>query len=67
MNLYSTANYHWVKRISAHSHGDDVITLTLHGEDKGSDINEAEIKIFTTDRAMVARLVKAINSAGAAG
>jgi hypothetical protein len=63
MLIYTTANYHWVKTISASTHGDDVITLTLRGSEVSNCLNEAEIKIFTDDRALVARLVKAINSA----
>jgi len=58
------AHYHWVKKVTASTHGNGALKLTLHGETDASDVqfNEADITIFTDDIALTARLVEAINS-----
>lgn len=61
----SSSNYHWVKTISAHTNGDGVLSLTLHGDSEAIDgqFNQAEITVFTDDVALTERLIKAINGA----
>jgi DNA-binding protein YbaB len=59
------AHYHWVKAISASTHGNGALKLTLRGEsdDTHQQFNEAEITIFTDDVELTKRLVAAINGA----
>jgi len=59
------AHYHWVKSISASTHGDGALKLTLQGaEDEDfQQFNQAEITIFTDDERLVDRLIAAINGA----
>lgn len=62
--LISTgAHYHWVRSITAHTHGNGALHLTLRGDAGASDtqFNEAEITIFTDNAVLTDRLVKAIN------
>lgn len=62
------AHYHHVRSISACTHGDGVLKLTLHGDSDASDtqFNDAEITVFTDDVALTERLIKAINGAAEA-
>lgn len=62
------ASYHWVRQISASTHGDGVLKLTLHGDRDASEIqfNRAEVLIFTDDVEMTSRMVAAINGAAKA-
>jgi hypothetical protein len=59
------AHYHWVKTISASTHGSGALKLTLHGESDESfqQFNDAEITIFTDDVELTERLIAAINGA----
>lgn len=61
------AHYHWVRKITASTHGDGVLRLTLHGDRDANDLqfNEAEITIFTDDVDLTERLIKAISSVNA--
>lgn len=63
--ISTTANYHWVKKISAHTHGGGALTLTLHGdcEADSCQFNQSEIVVFTDDVALTERLIAAINGA----
>lgn len=63
--LISTgSHYHWVREITASTHGNGALKLTLHGDRDASDcqFNEAEVTIFTEDAAMVDRMIEAINA-----
>lgn len=62
--VYATTAFHWVTKITAHTHGDGVLTLTLHGDPTVSEnqFNDAEIKIFTDNLNLTDRLVSAINA-----
>jgi DNA-binding protein YbaB len=63
--ISTSANYHWVKAISASTHGDGALKLTFHG-DRGANscqFNEAEVTVFTDDVELTARLIAAINGA----
>jgi hypothetical protein len=63
--LISTGiHYHWIRKITASTHGNGALKLTLHGDSDASDcqFNEAEITVFTEDVAMVERLIEAINA-----
>jgi DNA-binding protein YbaB len=59
------AHYHWVKSISASTHGSGALKLTLHGgrDETFQQFNEAEITVFTDDEALTDRLIAAINGA----
>lgn len=59
------AHYHWVKTISADTHGSGALKLTLHGDtdENFQQFNQAEITIFTDDVALTERLIAAINGA----
>jgi hypothetical protein len=61
----TTVNYHWVRRISAHSNTDGVLTIILHGDPNATDeqFNKSELVVFLDDDALTQRLVKAINAA----
>jgi len=59
----SSANYHWVKKITAETNGDGVLKLTFIGDPDVVDhqFNKAEVNIFTDNVDMVDRLIDAIN------
>ena len=60
----TSANYHWIKSITASRNtADAVLKLTLNGDPAASDYsyNQAEITVFMEDAAMVDRLIEAIN------
>lgn len=66
--ISSSVNYHWVKAVSASSHGGNVLKLTLRGERDAlsCQFNEVDINIFMDGNAdLTARLIAAINSAAA--
>lgn len=58
------AHYHWVRKITASTHGNGVLKLTLHGDADALDeqFNQVEVTVFTDDVEMVDRLIAAINS-----
>ncbi len=62
----TSANYHWIERMTAATNGGAALKLTLHGNSAVSDeqFNQAEITIFLEDAEMVDRLVEAINGVG---
>jgi hypothetical protein len=59
------AHYHWVKSISASTHGNGALKLTLHGENDENfqQFNQAEVTVFLDDEALADRLIAAINGA----
>lgn len=59
------AHYHWVKAISADTHGGGALKITLHGDadEDFQQFNQAEITIFTDDAELTERLIAAINGA----
>lgn len=61
--ISTSANYHWVKKITAATHGDGVLKLTLHGDRDAHScqFNEVDINVFTDDVEMTDRLIEAIN------
>lgn len=63
--ISSTTNYHWVKSLSARTHGGGALTLTLRGDRDASSCqyNESDITIFTDDVELTERLIAAINGA----
>ena len=64
-SISTSANYHWVERISAHTNGNGVLKLNLHGNSgvSATQFNYVEINIFTDDVELTDRLIKAINGA----
>lgn len=64
MMISTSANYHWVKTVSASTHGNGVLKLTFRGDrDSNCQFNESEINVFTDNEELTARLIAAINSA----
>jgi hypothetical protein len=65
MMISTGAHYHWVKSITASTHGSGALKLTLRGRDDESfqQFNEADITIFTDDIELTERLIAAINGA----
>jgi hypothetical protein len=65
--ISTSANYHWVKTISASTYGDGVLKLTFHGDRAANDaqFNDAEVTVFTDDVELTERLIEAINRVGA--
>lgn len=64
--ISSSVNYHWVKEISAHTNGGNVLKLTLRGDRdvNACQFNEVEINVFMdADAALTERLIAAINGA----
>lgn len=61
-----SANYHWVKTISASTTGNGVLNLTFHGDRdaNGAQFNDAEVTAFTDDVELTERLIEAINRVG---
>lgn len=61
--ISTSANYHWVRSISAHTNGGGVLTLTLRGDRdaESTQYNQCDICIFTDDVALTERLIAAIN------
>jgi DNA-binding protein YbaB len=61
----TTINCHWVRRISAHSNTDGVLTIILHGDPNAVDeqFNKSELVVFLDNEVLTQRLVKAINAA----
>jgi D-lyxose ketol-isomerase len=68
LTIATGAHYHWVKSISAMTHGNGALKITLHGErdETSQQFNEAEITVFTDDVALTERLIAAINGAAKA-
>lgn len=65
--ITTSANYHWVRKIKAGSYDGLALKLIINGDTDASDCqsNEVEINLFfeEIDRALVGRLVVAINDA----
>lgn len=63
--ISSGAHYHHVRSITASTHGNGALTLTLHGDADASpeQFNDAEVTVFTDDVDLTARLIAAINGA----
>jgi hypothetical protein len=66
MIVSSYASYHWVNKISAHTHATQgaplILTLTGLPDVEGCQINACEITIYTKNQALTDCLVAAINS-----
>ena len=62
--ISTTANYHWVRKIIASTHGNGVLKLTLLGEQDPESVqfNTVEINVFTDDVEMTEHLISAINA-----
>lgn len=64
--IATCANYHWVKRIEAATHGNGALKLILWGGgDTDLQFDQAEITVFMDDQQLVDRFVAAINSVDA--
>jgi hypothetical protein len=67
MIISSYASYHWVEKISAHTHNTQgsplILTLTGDPDISGCQINACEIAIYTENQELTDRLVAAINGA----
>ena len=63
--ISTTLNVHWATRIEASSGTEGTLKLTIHGDPAASteQYNIAEVTIFTEDKALVERLITAINGA----
>ncbi len=64
--ITTSTNYHWVRQIKASSYDGLALKLTISGADASDcQANEAEINLFfeEIDRALVRRLIVAINDA----
>lgn len=65
MMISTSANYHWIKGVTASTYGDAALKLTFRGDPKAREdqFNEAEVTLFMEDAALVDRLIAAINGA----
>ena len=64
--ISTCANYHWVKRIEAATHGNGALKLILWGGgDTDLQFDQAEITVFMDDQQLVDRIVAAINGVDA--
>ena len=60
--IATCANYHWVKRIEAATHGNGALKLILWGGgDTDIQFDQAENTVFMDDQKLVDRIVAAIN------